>query len=153
MYGYQNATYGSIFTIIGLVYLYMPFMILPIFNVLNNMPSNLNLASMDLGRKPIDSFFYITIPYAKTSIMSGVSLVFLPSLTTVAVPQFLNNSPSGTMIGDIIVQEGSLASSSAISLARASTLSLVMCLVIVGGFSLIIFLKKIIKKIKSHEKI
>jgi len=56
MYGYSNATYGDIFTIIGLVYLYIPFMILPLYTVLNDMPSNLIYASKDLGRSGLSTF-------------------------------------------------------------------------------------------------
>jgi spermidine/putrescine transport system permease protein len=100
------------------------------------MPRNYINASYDLGEKPIGTFFKIVVPYTKAALISGITLVFLPSLTTVAVPQFLNNSPDNSMIGDIIVDEGNLAATSPISLARASTLSLVLSMVIIGGFGL-----------------
>ena len=45
--GYSNSTYGHIFTVIGLVYIYIPFMILPLYNVLDDMPKNLVFASQD----------------------------------------------------------------------------------------------------------
>ena len=87
--GYENSTYGDIFTIIGLVYIYLPFMILPIFNVMNDMPKNLIFASKDLGRGSAATFFNVVLPYTKTALSSGITLVFLPALTTVAVPQLL----------------------------------------------------------------
>lgn len=124
--GYQNSTYGDIFTIIGLVYVYLPFMILPIYNTLSDMPKNLIFASKDLGRGNMSTFFHVVIPYTKGALASGITLVFLPSLTTVAVPQFLNASSSGSMIGDIIMQEGELAQTSDLALARASSLSLLI---------------------------
>lgn len=128
--GYQNSTYGNIFTIIGLVYAYLPFMILPIYNTMNSMPNNLIFASKDLGKNTLTTIFKVVMPYTKAAIIGGITLVFLPALTTVAVPQFLNASSSGTMIGDIIMEEGNMGLNSDISLARASTLSLLMILII-----------------------
>jgi spermidine/putrescine transport system permease protein len=132
-------------------------MILPIYNTLDTMPENLVLASKDLGRSTVDTFLFVIIPYAKTAIFSGVTLVFLPSLTTVAVPQFLNNSPNGSMIGDIIIQEAVNASINAISLARVSVLSIVLSSTILIIFVIAIVFRKIMNKIKysykeRHEK-
>jgi spermidine/putrescine transport system permease protein len=49
MYGMNNSTYGNIYTIIGLIYLYFPFMLMPLYSVLNDMPRNYIYASHDLG--------------------------------------------------------------------------------------------------------
>jgi spermidine/putrescine transport system permease protein len=136
MYGVDNSTYGNIYTIIGLVYLYVPFMIMPIYSVLIDMPNNLINASHDLGHSGTSTFFKIVVPYTKTALISGITLVFLPTITTVAVPQFLNNANNGTLIGDIIVDEGQQGLTSDIALARASTLSLVLCGVLIGGYVL-----------------
>ena len=149
--GYQNSTYGNLYTIIGLVYLYLPFMILPIYNVLLDMPKNLVNASKDLGHTTLGTFFKVVLPYTKGALAAGITLVFLPALTTVAVPQYMNASASGTMIGDIIMQEGTLAQTSDLSLARASTLSLVITLVMVVGAVLIWGGTKVIKVIKAKK--
>jgi spermidine/putrescine transport system permease protein len=122
-------------------------MILPLFSVLDDMPKNIVWASLDLGRTQVQTFMRVVLPYTKTALISGITLVFLPSLTTVAVPQFLNNSPDGSMICDIIVQEGSLAPVSAISLARASSLSLLLSILMVGGYVLMLLSTKGIGKI------
>lgn len=143
--GYENSTYGDIFTIIGLVYIYLPFMILPIFNVMNDMPKNLIFASKDLGRGSVATFFNVVLPYTKTALSSGITLVFLPALTTVAVPQFLNSNTSGSMIGDIIMEEGTMGQTSDISLARASTLSLVISLILLTTCGIYFSVKKIMK--------
>ena len=143
--GYENSTYGDIFTIIGLVYIYLPFMILPIFNVMNDMPKNLIFASKDLGRGSAATFFNVVLPYTKTALSSGITLVFLPALTTVAVPQFLNSNTSGSMIGDIIMEEGTMGQTSDISLARASTLSLVISLILLTTCGIYFSVKKIMK--------
>lgn len=148
--GYENSTYGDIFTIIGLTYIYIPFMILPIYNILADMPKNLIYSSKDLGHNSISTFIHVVLPYTKTALVSGITLVFLPSLTTVAVPQFLNASSSGSLIGDIIMEEGTLAQTSDLSLARASSLALLISLIILGISFVYVSSKWIIKAIKKH---
>lgn len=145
--GYQNSTSGDIYTVIGLVYLYIPFMILPIYNILKDMPKNLIYASKDLGRTEWSTFIHVVVPYTKAALISGVTLVFLPCLTVVSVPQFLNSSSSGSLIGDIIMEEGLLAQTSDISLARASTLALIVFMLIVVGLLIYLLSKKIFKLI------
>lgn len=145
--GYQNSTSGDIYTVIGLVYLYIPFMILPIYNVLKDMPKNLIYASKDLGRTGWSTFTNVVVPYTKAALVSGITLVFLPCLTTVSVPQFLNSSSSGSLIGDIIMEEGLLAQTSDISLARASTLALIVFLFVVAGLLVYLGSRKISKLI------
>ena len=143
--GYSNSTSGDVFTVIGLVYIYVPFMIMPIYNVLKDMPKNLIYASKDLGRGAWSTFINIVVPYTKNALISGLTLVFLPCLTSVSVPQFLNSSSSGSLIGDIIMEEGQLAQTSDISLARASTLALIVFLFLAVGVFIFWFSKKIVK--------
>ena len=143
--GFSNSTSGDVFTVIGLVYIYVPFMIMPIYNVLKDMPKNLIYASKDLGRGAWSTFINIVIPYTKNALISGLTLVFLPCLTSVSVPQFLNSSSSGTLIGDIIMEEGQLAQTSDISLARASTLALIVFLFLAVGVFIFWSSKKIVK--------
>ena len=143
--GFSNSTSGDVFTVIGLVYIYVPFMIMPIYNVLKDMPKNLIYASKDLGRGAWSTFINIVIPYTKNALISGLTLVFLPCLTSVSVPQFLNSSSSGSLIGDIIMEEGQLAQTSDISLARASTLALIVFLFLAVGVFIFWFSKKIVK--------
>lgn len=149
--GYDNSTFGHIWTIIGLVYLYLPFMIMPLYSVLNDMPKNLIYASYDLGYGPIKTFFLITVPYTKEALLSGITLVFLPALTTVAVPQFLNGNNDGSMIGDIIINQGQNGLTSQIALARASTLSLVLSLILLAVFIGWMLIKKGIKHWKANR--
>lgn len=148
MNGVNNSTFGNIYTIIGLIYLYLPFMIMPLYSVLNDMPKNFVYASRDLGYGGFMTFIKIVIPYTKTALFSGITLVFLPSLTTVAVPQFLNNANDNSLISDIIVDQGSQAVTSQIALARASTLSLVLSLIILGGYGIFMICFKFTKKKK-----
>lgn len=143
--GYSNSTYGHIFTVIGLVYIYLPFMILPIYNVLDDMPKNLVFASQDLGQSMVKTFFKIIIPYSKTAFYAGLTMVFLPAVTTVAVPQFLNNATNNATIGDIIVQEGEEGLISDIALARSSSLSLVVSIFVLALYLIIAFVPKLFR--------
>jgi spermidine/putrescine transport system permease protein len=152
MYGYKNSTFGIIFTIIGLVYLYIPFMLAPLYTSLVNMPKNLIWASYDMGHGPITTFFKVILPYTFAALMSGITLVFLPSVTTVAVPQFLNSSSDGNLIGDIIVNEGSIAQTSEIALARVSSLSMVLLLILTIGYVGIVYGKKLYKYVMNRIK-
>lgn len=149
--GYSNSTYGHVFTVIGLVYIYIPFMILPIYNVLDDMPKNLIFASQDLGQNMVKTFFKIIIPYSKTAFYAGLTMVFLPAVTTVAIPQFLNNATNSSTIGDIIVQEGEEGLISDVALARASSLSLVVSIFMLVIYLIIAFSPKIAAKIKQRR--
>jgi len=150
--GVSNSTFGHIFTIIGLVYIYIPFMILPIYNVLNDMPKNLIYASQDLGQNIVKTFFKIVIPYSKTAFYAGLTLVFLPAVTTVAVPQFLNNATNASTIGDIIVQEGEEGLISDIALARSSSLSLVVSLFVLGLYVIMAGAPKLVKFVQNKRR-
>ena len=150
--GYPNSTYGHIFTIIGLVYIYIPFMILPIYNVLVGMPKNIILASQDLGHNFIQTFFKIIIPYTKLAFFAGLTMVFLPAITTTSIPQFMNNATDNATIGDIITQEGEQGLISQIALARVSTISIVTSIFMISIYNMIIGVPKLIKFIKIRSK-
>lgn len=153
-----NSTYGDIFTIIGLVYLFSPFMILPIYSSFQTLPKNLVNASKDLGRSSVYTFFVIIIPWCKTAIISGINLVLLPCFTTVTVTAFLNNSNNGSMIGDIILGQGESGLNSPIALARTSVLVLVVSGVTLFLYMSIVYLPKLVVFAKrkwdqrKHEK-
>lgn len=140
--GHTESTYGDIFTIIGIVYMYIPFMFLPLYTVLIHLPKNFILASKDLGRNAFQSFFLIVIPYCKTAIISGLTLVLLPGFTTVAIPEFLNNYNNASLIGDYIFNLGNNAIESELSAAQSSAVSLVLALVILAAYSLWVLIPK-----------
>jgi spermidine/putrescine transport system permease protein len=123
-------------------------MLTPLYTTMINMPANIVNASYDMGRNSFQTFFKVVIPYTWGAMISGITLVFLPALVTVAVPAFLNNSPDGSLIGDIIYEEGSIATTSEIALARASTLSLILITVLTFGYAAVIITKKTYRKIK-----
>lgn len=147
----QNSTYGDIFTIIGLTYLYIPFMIMPLYSALETLPRNLINASKDLGRNGFYTFFLVVLPWCKQALISGVVLVLLPCFTTVAVPSFLNNNNDSGMIGDAIMNQGENGLSSHIALARTSVLALVVSAVMFGIYGIIVWLPKLVIFIKKKS--
>lgn len=154
--GEINSTYGDIYVIIAIVYLYIPYMIIPLYNSLEQLPKNLIDASRDLGRSSIYTFFKVVIPYTKLALLSAITLVLLPSISVVAIPQFLNNSPDGSLIGDIIMDQGMQASQSKIALARVCVLSLVVSLIMFIIYLLISLSPKLfnfINRTKSRKEL
>jgi spermidine/putrescine transport system permease protein len=127
-------------------------MLMPLYTALVNMPQNIVNASYDLGRGKLSTFINVVFPYTRGALFAGMSLVFLPSLTTVAVPQFLNNNADNSLIGDTIVDFGGRAAGSGIDLARASTLSLVVLLLIGAGYMLTVLINKAIKFFVARSK-
>ncbi|MBQ2717525.1 MAG: ABC transporter permease [Clostridia bacterium] len=88
-------------TIIGMVYDYLPFSILPIYTVLIKIDKSAIEASMDLGANPVQTFFRTTLPLSMPGIMSAVTMVFLPTTTTYVIADTLGNSKV-TIIGNLI---------------------------------------------------
>lgn len=76
----------------GMVYDYLPFMIYPIYNVLNKMDSSFAEAAEDLGATPWQVFWKITVPLSKAGITSGILMVFMPTVSTFAISEFLTNN-------------------------------------------------------------
>ncbi|MDE5952992.1 MAG: ABC transporter permease subunit, partial [Malacoplasma sp.] len=143
--GQANSTYGLIYTIIALVYVNLPTFILTIYTFLNTIPKNLLEASKDLGKNCVQTFFQVILPYTKNAVFSGITLIFLPTLTTAGVTQFMDNSNNGELIGSILLDKGLEGTASQIALARVATLSLVVCLIILVLWSIAVLIPKSIK--------
>ena len=89
---------------IGIVYTYLPFMILPIYSALERMDGSLIEAAEDLGCSRLQAFWLITIPLSKNGIIAGSFLVFIPALGEFVIPSLLGGS--GTlMIGKVLWEE------------------------------------------------
>jgi len=88
-------------TVIGMTYDFLPFMILPIYTQLERMDRSLLEAAADLGADDATAFFKVTLPLSVPGIVSGVMMVFLPSMTNYVVPDMLYNSTyiMGSLIG------------------------------------------------------
>ncbi len=100
--------YGTHSIIFGMVYNFLPFMILPIHSVLVKMDNSLVEAAQDLGAPPARVFFKVTLPMSVPGILSGISMVFMPAVTTFAISDILSGKKIQLM-GNVIEQKFLLA--------------------------------------------
>ena len=116
---------------LGIVYGYLPFMVLPLVATLVKMDGTLLEAASDLGAKPLSAFFQITLPLALPGIIAGSMLVFIPTLGEFVIPDILGG-PDNLMIGRVLWNEfftntqWPLASAIAISLLLLIVLPLLL---------------------------
>ncbi|MGB7317913.1 MAG: ABC transporter permease subunit [Planktotalea sp.] len=89
---------------IGIVYTYLPFMILPIYSALEKMDDSLLEAAEDLGCSRSSAFWLVTIPLSKSGIIAGSFLVFIPTLGEFVIPSLLGGSQT-LMIGKVLWEE------------------------------------------------
>ena len=89
---------------IGIVYTYLPFMILPIYSALEKMDGSLLEAAEDLGCSRLSAFWLITVPLSKAGIIAGCFLVFIPALGEFVIPSLLGGSDT-LMIGKVLWEE------------------------------------------------
>jgi spermidine/putrescine transport system permease protein len=85
----KSDAWNIVNTIIGMVYDFLPFMILPIYTTIIKIDKSYLEAAKDLGATPAKAFLKVTLPLSKAGIMSGVSMVFLPSMTNYVVSNYL----------------------------------------------------------------
>lgn len=90
--------------ILGMVYNFLPFMILPIYNVLCKIDPNVINAAKDLGANNFKTFIKVTLPLSVPGIISGITMVFVPALTTFIISNLLGGSKI-LLIGNVIEQE------------------------------------------------
>jgi len=89
---------------IGVVYAYLPFMVLPLYANLVKHDHTLLEAAMDLGAGKLKAFWTVTIPLSKTGIIAGSMLVFIPVVGEFVIPELLGG-PETLMIGKVLWQE------------------------------------------------
>ena len=90
------ATDGAV--VIGIVYSYLPFMVLPLYNAIARQPPELREAAADLGASPTAAFWRITVPLSAPGILAGCLLVFIPAIGEFVIPDLLGGSDT-LMIG------------------------------------------------------
>ncbi|HAT32844.1 MAG TPA: putrescine ABC transporter permease PotH [Janthinobacterium sp.] len=90
--------------IIGMVYAYLPFMILPLYANLVKMDVRFLEAAADLGATPLQTFWRITVPLSKSGIIAGSMLVFIPAVGEYVIPELLGG-PETLMIGHVLWDE------------------------------------------------
>jgi putrescine transport system permease protein len=89
---------------LGMVYTYLPFMVLPLYANLVKMDIRLLEAALDLGATPWQAFWRITVPLSKGGIVAGALLVFIPCVGEFVIPELLGG-PQTLMIGRVLWDE------------------------------------------------
>ena len=89
---------------IGIVYTYLPFMVLPIYAALDKMDDSLVEAAEDLGCTALSAFWLVTAPLSKPGVIAGCFLVFIPTLGEFVIPSLLGGSNT-VMIGKVLWEE------------------------------------------------
>ncbi|MSS11205.1 MULTISPECIES: ABC transporter permease [Clostridia] len=118
--------------ILGMVYNFLPFMVLPIYNVLMKIDDNVISAARDLGANSVQVLFRILFPLSIPGIVSGITMVFVPALTTFVISNLLGGSKI-LLIGNVIEQEFTKGS----NWNLGSGLSLVLMIFILISMALI----------------
>jgi len=118
--------YTNVSMLVGMTYVYLPFMILPLYANLVKMDFRLLEAAYDLGTTPFKAFWLITVPLSKAGIIAGFMLVFIPSLGEFVIPSLLGG-PENIMIGRVVWDEMFTSN----NWPRASALAVVMIALIV----------------------
>ncbi len=108
--------------ILGMVYNFLPFMIIQIYTSLTKMDNSLLEAASDLGANPRKSFLKVTLPLSMPGVISGITLVFLPAVSSFCIPKMLGGGQYvmvGTLIENQFITSGDWNFGSAISLVMA----------------------------------
>ena len=88
--------------ILGMVYNYLPYMILPLYAIIVKIDGRLIEAAEDLGCKPAQTFIKVILPLSMPGILSGITMVFVPAVSTFYIAQKLGNPQDTVLIGDLI---------------------------------------------------
>lgn len=120
--------------LLGMVYNFLPFMVFPIYNVLNKMDGKLSEAAMDLGCNKTQTFWKVTMPLSVPGVVSGITMVFMPAVTTFYISGLLGGGKV-TMFGDLI--ESKFISTTLTSWNEGSALSLIMMVLILISIGLL----------------
>ncbi len=97
----QEITFGKATTIFGMVYNFLPFMIIPIYSTLTSLDKSYTEAALDLGATPTKVITKVILPLALPGIISGITMVFMPTLSTFVISDLLGNNLV-QLLGNII---------------------------------------------------
>ena len=92
LFNMLGITLGKGTLLYGMVYDYLPFMIYPIYNTLSKMDKSYAEAAEDLGATPWQVFTKVTVPLSMPGVTSGILMVFMPTVSTFAISEFLTNN-------------------------------------------------------------
>lgn len=88
--------------VLGMVYNYLPYMILPLYTTISKIDHRLIEAAQDLGCNSVQTFYRVILPLSVPGILSGVTMVFVPTVSTFYISQKLGSTTDTVLIGDVI---------------------------------------------------
>ncbi len=124
--GPYQLLYNEGAVLLGMVYNYLPFMILPIYTVLAKQDKNVIQASYDLGANKLQTFIRVELPLSMPGVFSGIAMVFMPAVTTFVISKLLGGGQQ-MLIGNIIEKQFMEVSSTS---SFGGALSLILIIVI-----------------------
>lgn len=137
VFGFQIPILGTeLAIVIGLLAMYLPFMIFPIFSVLDKLDTKLIEASKDLGASDTQTFLRVIFPLSLGGVVSGFIMTFLPSLTTFALPEVLGWRKV-PMIGMEIQKKFILEGLQPFAINQGALISILIMLFSIASFVLI----------------
>ncbi|MDC8915512.1 ABC transporter permease [Metamycoplasma hyosynoviae] len=144
----ENKLNNFAFLIFGMVYLYLPFMVMPIYQILKDMPKNIVEASQDLGYSRFQTMLKVIIPYCHKAILSGIGIVLMMSSTSIIISdKMLPNGSQKQLIGNLINQFTNTANP--FDIANASTLVIITILILLSIYGIIYGIPYLISKYKN----
>ncbi|MFQ3477477.1 ABC transporter permease [Halonotius sp. F2-221B] len=115
--------------VIGMVYVFLPFMVLTLYTSIRDVDKSLQEASRSLGARPLRTFREVTLPLTKSGIISGSMLVFVLSLGVYVLPRILGNPPQWTLavlIGNQVGVEGNIPYGATISIVLLIVVGIIL---------------------------
>ncbi len=122
----------DIAVVLGMVYNFLPFMILPIFSVIEKLDAKYIEAAQDLGANKVQTFRRVIFPLSVPGIISGITMVFIPSVTTFAISKLLGGGMT-LLLGDLIEMQ---FLGSAYNPHLGSAIALVMMVIVLVAMSI-----------------
>ena len=123
-------TQGAV--VLGMVYNYLPFMVLPIYSVIIKVDHSLVEAARDLGASSAGVFRRVTLPLSLPGVLSGVTMVFVPSVSTFAISRMMGGN-NQMLLGNLIEQQ---FLGGAYNPHLSSAIALVMMIIVVAGMGI-----------------
>jgi len=127
-------TQGAV--ILGMVYNYLPFMIMPIYSVIVKLDYNLIQAARDLGADGFNVFHRVILPLSLPGVISGITMVFVPSVSTFAISKMLGGGTE-VLLGDLIEQQflgGAYNPHLGAAISLVMMIIVVVCMVVMNRF-------------------
>ena len=127
-------TQGAV--ILGMVYNYLPFMIMPIYSVIVKLDGSLLQAARDLGANGLQVFYRVILPLSLPGVISGITMVFVPSVSTFAISKMLGGGTE-VLLGDLIEQQflgGAYNPHLGAAISLVMMVIVVVCMVVMNRF-------------------